>query len=70
MGEIFKTKVRKIGTSFGVLIPKHMIKKNRIKLGEEIELALLKKQKAEAIARLIGIAKGAGPFIREHADRV
>lgn len=70
MDEIFKTKVRKIGTSFGVLIPKRMIKENRIKLGEEVELALLKKQKAEAIERLIGIAKGAGPFIREHADRV
>jgi antitoxin component of MazEF toxin-antitoxin module len=70
MDEVFKTKVRKIGTSFGVLIPKRMIKKNRIKLGEEIEIAVLKKQKVEAIEKLIGIAKGASPFIREHDDRV
>lgn len=70
MDGIFKTKIRKIGTSFGVLIPKHMIKENKIKLGEEVEFALLKKRKIEAIERLIGIAKGAGPFVRERADRV
>ena len=70
MDEIFKTKVRKLGSSFGVLIPKRMIKENRIKLGEEVEIALLKKQKKEAIERLMGIAEGAGPFVRERADRV
>ncbi len=47
-----------------------MIKENRIKLGEEIEIALLKKQKIRAIERLTGITKGAGPFVREHDDRV
>ncbi|MCL5419862.1 MAG: hypothetical protein M1354_03215 [Candidatus Marsarchaeota archaeon] len=70
MDEIFKTKIRKIGTSFGILIPRHIIKENKIKLGEEVEFALLKKQKVEAIERLIGIAKSAGPFVREHADKV
>ncbi len=70
MGELFKVKIRKIGTSFGVLIPKRLIKENKIKLGEEVEIALLKKQKIETIEKLIGIAKGAGPFRRENQDRV
>ncbi len=69
MSEVFKTKIRRVGTSLGVLIPKKLIKENKIKLGEEIEIALLKKQKLEAIEKLVGITKGAGPFRREHADR-
>ncbi len=69
MESLFKVKVRRIGTSFGVLIPKKLLKENKIKLGEEIEIALLKRQKLEAIQKLIGITKGAAPFRREHADR-
>lgn len=69
METIFKVKIRKIGTSLGVLIPKQLIANKSIKEGEEVEIAILKKRK-ELIAKAFGIAKGAGPFIREHADRV
>jgi antitoxin component of MazEF toxin-antitoxin module len=65
----FKVKVRRIGSSLGVLIPKQMIGKKRIKEGEEIEISLLKRRK-DLIARAFGIAKGAGPFVRENSDRV
>lgn len=66
---LFKVKVRRIGSSLGVLIPKHMIGKEKIKEGEEIEISLLKRRK-ELIAKAFGIAKGAGPFTRENTDRV
>lgn len=70
METIFKAKVRRIGTSLGVLIPKQLIEKKSVKEGEEIELALLKKRK-ELIAKFFGMAKGAGHFHRnEILDRI
>jgi antitoxin component of MazEF toxin-antitoxin module len=66
MVQTFKTKIRRIGSSLGVLIPKKMIKQNKIKLGEEIEMSILKRQRLEVIEGLIG-----GPrFKRENSDRV
>jgi antitoxin component of MazEF toxin-antitoxin module len=68
--QIFKTKLRKVGTSFGVLIPNRLIKTSKFKVGEEVEIALLKKQRIDLIEKAFGIAKGAKPFRRENADRV
>ena len=70
MEEIFKTKVRMVGTSFGVLIPKKLVDENKIKLGEEIEVALLKRAKIESIEQSFGITKGAKGFVRDNQDRV
>jgi antitoxin component of MazEF toxin-antitoxin module len=69
METTFKVKVRRIGSSLGVLIPKQMIGKKKIKEGEEIEISLLKRRK-DLIIKAFGVAKGAGPFIRENVDRV
>lgn len=69
METVFKVKVRRIGSSLGVLIPKRMISKKKIKEGEEIEISLLKRRK-ELISKAFGIAKGAGPFERDSLDRV
>ena len=41
MVEIFKTKIRKIGTSAGVLIPNEKLIKANVAIGENIELAIL-----------------------------
>lgn len=70
MRELFKTKVRKIGTSFGVLIPKKLMKQQKIKSGDEVEIALLKKKQIALIEKAFGIAKGSGGFERDDADRV
>ena len=70
METIFKVKVRRIGTSLGVLIPARMITNKSIKVGEEVEIALLKKKK-DLIAKAFGMAKGAGHFERQAAaDRI
>ncbi len=69
MEAIFKVKIRKIGTSFGVLIPKQLIANKSIKEGEEVEIAVLKKRK-DLIAKAFGIAKGARHFERHSVDRV
>lgn len=69
METVFKVKIRRIGTSLGVLIPKQLIADRSIKEGEEVEIALLKKRK-DIIARLFGIAKGASHFERHAIDRI
>jgi hypothetical protein len=69
METTFKVKVRRIGSSLGVLIPKQMVGRKKIKEGEEIEISLLKRRR-DLISTAFGIAKGAGPFIRENSDRV
>ncbi len=69
MGEVFKAKVRKVGTSFGVLIPKEVVVREKIKVGQEVEVGLLKKKRIELIEKAFGIAKGAEPFERDHRDR-
>ncbi len=69
MESIFKAKVRKIGTSLGVLIPKEFIEESSVKEGEEIELALLKRRK-ELVMSSFGVAKGARHFHRDRRDRV
>ena len=70
MAEMFKAKVRKVGTSFGVLIPMEIITREKIKEGEEIEVSILKERKLEAIQRLFGSMKGAKPFERDREDRL
>ncbi len=70
MPELFKAKVRRVGTSLGVLIPKELAKKAKIKEGEEIEIGLLKRRSLEDVLKLVGTAKGAKPFERDRTDRV
>lgn len=69
METIFKVKIRKIGTSLGVLIPKQLIASKSIKEGEEVEIAVLKKRK-DLVAKAFGMAKGAGHFERHQVDRI
>ena len=69
MPEVFKTKIRKVGTSLGVLIPKELIEKQKIKEGEEVEIGVLKQKKLEEVLKLFGTAKGTKPFERDRIDR-
>ncbi|MEM5793684.1 MAG: AbrB/MazE/SpoVT family DNA-binding domain-containing protein [Candidatus Aenigmatarchaeota archaeon] len=65
MPEVFKTKIRVVGTSLGVLIPKKIAVEQNVKEGEEVEIALLKPDK-KAVEKAFGIAKGKLKFEREH----
>ena len=37
MGKVFEVKVRRVGTSLGLLIPKEIAEKEKIKEGEKVE---------------------------------
>lgn len=67
---LFKAKVRKVGTSLGVLLPKELTQKEHIKEGEEVEIGLLKRRKLEEVLKLMGTAKDAKPFERDRTDRI
>ncbi len=67
---MFKAKVRKVGTSLGVLIPKEFAEKEKIKEGEIIDVSLLKARRLEDVMKLWGIAKGSKPFVRGREDRL
>ncbi len=70
MENMFSAKVRQVGTSLGVLIPKEAIAAEEVQAGEVVQVSILKqKRDLRDILRLFGGAKGAKPFIREHADR-
>ena len=70
MPELFKTKIRQVGTSLGLLIPKEVAEQEKIKIDEEVEVALFKRKKLGDIEKMFGIAKGAKPFERDRTDRI
>ena len=70
MTELFTAKIRKVGTSLGVLIPKEIIKEEKLREGQKIELSLLKRRRIEEVLKLFGTAKGAKPFERDRTDRI
>jgi antitoxin component of MazEF toxin-antitoxin module len=73
MGEMFKVKIRRIGTSAGVLIPKEVLDEQNLKIGDEVEVGLVLplEKRRELLKKAFGIAKGAKPFEREYEeDRV
>lgn len=67
--QLFKAKVRRVGASFWVLIPKAIAKSQHISEGEEVEVGLLKKRNIKEVLKLFGSAKGAKDFVRERTDR-
>ncbi|MCS4542487.1 MAG: hypothetical protein HY929_09310 [Euryarchaeota archaeon] len=64
MSEVFESKTLKIGNSIGVLIPKELVEKEKITIGEPIKLAIVSREKLKAIERTFGSAKGKKGFIR------
>ena len=70
MSELFTAKLRKVGTSLGILIPKEVIEEDKLKEGQKIQLSLLKERKLEELWKLMGTAKGAKPFVRDRIDRL
>ena len=71
MSQLFKAKVRRVGTSVGILIPDEFVKKEKIKLGETLDWGMLRQKRIEEVLKLRGSAKGAQSFEREEEeDRV
>lgn len=65
---MFEAKIRKVGTSFGLLIPAESVSKNKLKEGSKIRVAILR-ENTKMAEELFGSVK-ARPFIRREKDRV
>ena len=68
MAETFEVKVRNVGTSLGVLIPKEVVEEMKIKKGQKVRIGILKED-PKTISKYLGIDKGAKPFKRIHGHR-
>lgn len=72
MARTFKTKLRRLGNSLGVIVPKEVVDEAKAKEGDIIEVTIppaLERRKAW-FRKYGGIDKGAGPFERDRRDRV
>ncbi|MEK6981617.1 MAG: hypothetical protein AABX38_01685 [Candidatus Micrarchaeota archaeon] len=70
MADVFRTKLRKIGSSVGVLIPKEQLQNLEVDVGDEIDVALLTHKKLAAIQSGFGMAKHfTKPFERDKKSR-
>ena len=69
MGTMTNVRIRKVGTSFGVLLPMDVINKEDLREGEEIEIVILKKN-LRLLNEAFGSAKNAKfKFERDHKNR-
>lgn len=70
MSDVFRAKLRRIGSSVGVLIPKEQLSTLEVDVGDEIDVALLKHKKMSAIESGFGMAKHfTKPFERDKKTR-
>lgn len=66
--EVFEGKVRQVGSSFGVLIPKSVVKNDNIKKNQTVKVVIMKKD-LSLLEKAFGSVK-TKPFKRDHQDRV
>lgn len=67
---VIETKVRRIGTSLGVILPREALKERNLEEGETITLILPPKKNLKMIEKAFGSARGSKPFVRDKTDRL
>lgn len=70
MSNIFISKIRPIGSSACVLVPKDQLEEQGLKIGDDIEVVLLKHRDPKEIEEVFGMAKHfTKPFKRDKKTR-
>jgi hypothetical protein len=69
MAKTFKTKIRRVGASFVILIRKDIADREKIEEGDEVAVSILKARKIDDVLKLFGTAKGAGALQRDRKDK-
>ena len=69
MSNIVEAKVRRIGTSLGILLPIEIIRKENIKEDENVEIVILKRN-IKLLEEAFGSAKKAKRFKRDSSNRL
>lgn len=55
--EVLITKIREWGNSYGIVIPKAVLKDKKISSGEEVEVTIKKKKKGNTLRETFGTIK-------------
>ncbi len=71
MSTVFEGKVRRLGNSMAVIIPKEVLEETGAKEGDVVKLSVpIPRQKRKAaIKKMAGVDSKSAPFIRERSDR-
>ncbi len=72
MAEVFEAKLRRVGNSLGIIIPKEVIQAGGFVEGDTIQVSIIESNLAERNKLLLAIAgkyKGKEPFVRDKEDR-
>lgn len=69
--ELFQARLRRVGNSLSVLVPKKALDELHVGEGDEVEVALLPiaSDRRKRLGQFIGSVPGLGPFKRERKDR-
>jgi len=69
MAQVFKAKVRSIGSSAGIIIPQEILYAEGLAKGKEAEFVVMHRN-FKLLDELMGTMKGAKPFERDRSDRL
>jgi len=69
--ELFHSRLRRVGNSLSVLVPKKTLDELQLREGDDVEVALrpAAAERQRRLEGLIGSTPGLGPFVRERKDR-
>jgi antitoxin component of MazEF toxin-antitoxin module len=72
MSQVFEGKVRRLGNSMAVIIPKEVLDEAGVKEGDLVKLSLPipKSRRREVFMRAAGVDSLSEPFTREKHDRI
>ena len=72
MSQVFEGKVRRLGNSMAVIIPKGVLEEVGVKEGDVVKLSLPipKSKRREVLRKIAGVDFHAEPFRREKHDRL
>lgn len=68
MAVIVDTKLIKIGSSMGIILPKRILSEQHLKNGSRVEVMILSPNRKEILKMGLGFAKRKVPFRREKDD--
>jgi antitoxin component of MazEF toxin-antitoxin module len=72
MSTVFEGKVRRLGNSMAVIIPKEILEESGVHEGDVLKLSIpiSKQKRKEVLKKMAGLDVGSKPFERDKRDRI
>ena len=65
---VIEVKLRQVGNALGFILPKRVLTAERLRKGQRVFVRISRTRDYD-LTSVLGMAKGAGPFVREHDHR-